>query len=57
VAFILATRNPRSKRLVVITGEDEEAPLEFETESDALAVAMDIPLCEAWGYHIVEIEF
>ncbi len=55
MTYILVTRNPRSKKLVPILGEDNETIAEFETESDAAAVAMAVPICEAWGYHTLEL--
>jgi hypothetical protein len=55
MSYILVTRNPRSKKLVPVLGEDNETIAEFETESDAIAVAMAVPICEAWGYQTVEI--
>lgn len=55
MTFILATRNPRTKQLIVITGDDQENVAEFQTESEANAVAMALPLCGAWGFEAVEI--
>lgn len=55
MTFILVTRNPRTKQLIVITGEDQENAAEFQTESEANAVAMAVPLCEAWGFEAVEV--
>lgn len=55
MTYILVTRNPRSKKLIPILGEDNETIAEFETESDAAAVAMAVPICEAWGYEALEV--
>lgn len=55
MTYILVTRNPRSKKLIPILGEDNETIAEFETESDAAAVAMAVPVCEAWGYEALEV--
>ena len=55
MGFILVSRNPRTKLLVVITEDDNDAPAEFETESEANAVAMAVPVCEAWGYQVLEV--
>jgi hypothetical protein len=55
MGYILVTRNPSSKRLVIITSDDDKTIAEFVTESEANAVAMAIPVCEAWGYQAVEI--
>ncbi len=53
--YILVTRNPRTKKLIPILGEDNETIAEFETEGDANAVAMAVPVCEAWGYEALEV--
>lgn len=55
MSFILTTRNPRSKKLVVIVENDEGDPAEFKTMAEAIAAAGDTTLCKAWGYDIVEI--
>ena len=55
MGYILVTRNPRTQKLIVITGEDDETAAEFETESDANAVALAVPVCTAWGYQAIEI--
>jgi hypothetical protein len=55
MTFILVTRNPRTRQLIAITGEDQENLAEFPTESEARAVAMALPLCEAWGFEAVEV--
>jgi hypothetical protein len=55
VSYILIVRNPRSKKLVPVLAEDNETIAEFATESDAAAVAMAVPICEAWGYQTVEV--
>jgi hypothetical protein len=55
MSYILVTRNPRSKNLVPILADDNETIAEFDTEGDANAVAMAVPICEAWGYEAVEI--
>lgn len=57
MGFIIVTRNPRNKKLVIVTGEDDETVAEFETEGEARAVAMAVPVCEAWGYEAVEISY
>jgi hypothetical protein len=56
MGYILVARNPRNQKLVVITGEDGETVAEFETESEANAVAMAVPVCEAWGYQALAVE-
>lgn len=55
MGYIIVSRNPRTKRLIVVTGEDAETVAEFETESEANAVAMAVPVCEAWGFEAVEV--
>jgi len=55
MGYILVSRNPRTKKLVVVTGEDEETAAEFETESDANAVALAVPICTAWGFQAIEV--
>lgn len=55
MSYILVTRNPTTKRLVVVTGEDDYSVAEFDTEGEARAVAMAVPVCEAWGYEALEV--
>lgn len=55
MTYILIVRNPRSKKLVPVLAEDNETIAEFETEGDAAAVAMAVPICEAWGYQTLEV--
>lgn len=56
MGYILVARNPRTKLLVVVTREnDDSGPAEFATESEAIAVAMAVPVCEAWGYQALEV--
>jgi hypothetical protein len=55
MGYILVTRNPRTHKLVIVTGDDDETVAEFATESEATAVAMAVPVCEAWGYEAVEV--
>jgi hypothetical protein len=54
MGYIILVRNPRSKKLSPVLAEDNETIAEFETEGDAAAVAMTVPICEAWGYEVVE---
>jgi len=56
MSYILLTRNPRTKKLIAVLDQDNETIAEFETESDANAVAMAVPICEAWGYQTAEIQ-
>ena len=55
MSYILVSRNPRTHKLIVITGDDDDTVAEFATESDAAAVAMAVPICEAWGYEAIEV--
>jgi hypothetical protein len=55
MSFILTTRNPRSKKLVIISENDDGDPAEFKTESEALAAAAETTVCKAWGYDVIEI--
>jgi hypothetical protein len=56
MGWIITTRNPRTKKLVIITdGNDPDDFAEFHTEGDAAACAIAVPLCAAWGYETVEV--
>jgi uncharacterized protein YciI len=52
--YILITRNPTGKGVIAIMTGDEIA--QFETEEEAEACADQQPLCQAWGYQVVELE-
>lgn len=53
--YILATRNPFTKRLVLVTEDDGENVAEFESEQEAMDAADNTTICKAWGYELVEI--
>ncbi len=53
--YILITRNPSYKGIITIMNDDEEIT-QFETEEEAEACATKQPLCQAWGYQVVELE-
>lgn len=53
--YILITRNPSRKGILTIMTDDEEIA-QFETEEEAEACAVQQPLCQAWGYQVVELE-
>jgi hypothetical protein len=53
--YILITRNPRGKGILTITTDDGDVA-QFETEEEAEACADQQPLCQAWGYQVVELE-
>lgn len=58
MSFIVVTRNPHSKRLVIIRAgddDDDNLPAEYKSHLDAEEMARDQVLCRAWGYEIVEI--
>lgn len=52
--YILITRNPSGLGLLTIMTGDEIA--QFETEEEAETCADQQPLCQAWGYQVVELE-
>lgn len=54
MSYILAFRNPRTKKLSVITDDNGNVE-EFETEAAATQTAGNTMACRAWGYEIVEI--
>jgi len=54
VSYIIVTRNPRSKKLIVIV-DDDGGPCEYPTEQTALYDARRINMCKAWGAEIVPI--
>lgn len=61
--FIITTRNPGTRKLVIIKNGspegderfDEDDPAEFETEDEAHAVAGEHTLLQAWGYDVIEV--
>lgn len=56
MSFIIVTRNPRNHKLVIISdAAREDDPAEFETENEATSAALSIPVCEAWGFNVVDI--
>jgi hypothetical protein len=59
ITYIIVTRNPTSKRLVVIeeaadTG-DCAVISEFDTEDEAYLHAEAIPICRAWGAEVLPV--
>lgn len=55
MGYIIYTRNPTSKRLIVITEDDEhgnERIAEFDTDELAEDAAQNTTICKAWGYWI-----
>lgn len=55
MGWIIVCRNPRNQKLVIIHNDELDDFVEFGTESEANAVAMAIPVCEAWGFEAVEV--
>lgn len=53
--YIIATRNPRTQKLVLVTNDDGETVAEFESESEAKNAADKTTICKAWGYEVVEV--
>lgn len=57
MSFILATRNPRTDKLTIMTEHEESNdPAEFNTETEAEVAAQMNRLFQAWGYTVVEVE-
>lgn len=57
MSYILVTRNPRSKRLVIITDDPgTDIPTEFKTHVEAEACAAGQKICTAWGYEVLEVK-
>jgi hypothetical protein len=52
--YIIATRNPRTKRLVLVVDDDENVA-EFESEQEAIDAADNTTICKAWGYELIEV--
>jgi hypothetical protein len=55
MSFILVTRNPRNKKLVIVTDGDDNVPAEFKSEIEASDAASETTICKAWGYDVIEI--
>jgi hypothetical protein len=53
--YVILVRNPSNYRVIGINAEDD-ALESFETEDEAEQCAAQQPLCQAWGYQIVELE-
>jgi hypothetical protein len=57
MSFIILVRNPRTKTLCPIVEECESSVMvECSTEDEAEKVARLIPICQAWGHIILEVE-
>jgi hypothetical protein len=56
MSYIIVARNPRTRKLIVITSyENDEVVAEFDTETEAIAAADNTMICKAWPYHFVEV--
>ena len=61
VSYIIVTRNPTSKKLMIIEEADPAAQYngaviaEFATEDEAYEHAETLPVCRAWGAEIVPL--
>jgi hypothetical protein len=53
-SYIIAIRNPRTNKLVLVTNDDETV-CEFESERDAMIAADNTSICKAWGYEVIEV--
>lgn len=52
MAYVILVRNPSSGSVFAITDDDV---LElYASEAEADKAAMDIPICKAWPYSVVE---
>lgn len=54
MGYLIATRNPRTKKLVIITEGEGDDVAEFETEEAASDAASNTTICKAWGYELIE---
>jgi len=54
ISYLIVCRNPKSKKLVIISDGDD--PHEYESEDAAYSAAQDIAICRAWGAEIVPVE-
>lgn len=55
MSFIIVTRNPRTKNLVIVTDGEDNVPAECATEAEAIESAHNTTICKAWGYDIIEV--
>lgn len=54
-SYIIVSRNPNTKKLLVIVDEDGN-PAEFSSEETALDVAEKHNVCQSWGSDVVLID-
>lgn len=55
MGWIIVTRNPRTRKLIVVTEDDCETVAEFATEAAASDAAIGVPVCRAWNYEAIEV--
>jgi len=58
MSYIVVTRNPSNKRLIVITNTDDrenDLIAEFPDEAAAHEMAVKQIVCSAWGYDVLEV--
>lgn len=55
MGYIVLTRNPSTKKLIVIMNDDHEEIAEFPTENEAIDAVVRSKLCSAWDYEVVEV--
>lgn len=57
MGFIIVARNPRNRKLIVVTeGAEHDAVTELSTEGEAHKVAKYVVVCKAWGYQVLEVD-
>jgi hypothetical protein len=55
MSCIILVRNPHTRKLLVITEDDGETPVEFDTSGEAYKAAKHIPICQAWDFDTVDV--
>lgn len=53
MSYILLTRN--KGKLIIITDGEDNVPSEFDDIEEAVDAAREVPICQAWGYMVVEV--
>ena len=57
MSYIVITRNPSSGQLIALHEDEDGTIAEFEKEYDAQQAAIALPVFEAWGYEVLEIDY